>query len=277
MMSAESLLQSKELDDFLCSLRENISGAGNEYSYLGVNFRASRILSLKFYYTFFGLASLGANFPIPELAERFGHYRDVLSALHVNTPFMPGCGITFTIKFEEGRGASRGVYFRVKCDAKEYIEKFLGRVGLSVESHYNCFDDSGVLKYLSVDDAGKVKERNYIYCTDCTFLDAFDESSGVSFSEASCLEISTDWSDESASDNMKFIGISRVSLAHEITRRETDVIATDCERRGLMVGPWFALHGYYLHADIKSVFFFSKKQGDNSVLPLAMRAGRGRV
>lgn len=277
MITASVLLQHAELQDFLSGLQNKLALSGREYSYLGVNFRAADILSIKLYYTFFGRASLGAEFPVAELAERFSQYADKLSEFHLDTPFVPGCGITFTIKFDVKQGISRGVYFRVKCDASEHIRKFLCRINLPVDTYAHHFDAGGVLKYLSIDAKGKVQERTYIYCPDCAFLKAFDQVSDIAFSQADCLEISTDWDDAEESENMKFIGISRKILAGEHSSRETAVVAAACRDAGLMACPWFALHGYYLHAGIKSAFFFGSGKGESSVLPPALRVGKGRA
>ena len=271
MIAAADLANNLLLQDLLRRLPSVIPEGSHHYSYLGLNFHDDGVSSCKLYYTLLDEPICNGRFPVPELENIFASYAKLRSAFHVKTPFVPGCGITFTIKFDAVSGVSRGIYFRVREDARQYVEKFLLRIGVPIEEHSEKFDMSGVLKYLSIDEAGCIRERNYIYCQDCRFLDAFDVASGISFSRAECLEISTDWNDPTATENMKFIGISKVPLAGERVSNRTRCVAELAERQGLIAAPWFSLYGYYLHSGVTSAFFFSSRRGDNSVLSPSLR------
>lgn len=228
------------------------------YDYTGVNFDDSSIISIKSYKTFFRYHEFFSLFPFPELKERILSYRDRVSRHHMTTPFVPGCGFTYTLKVDNKGFFSRGVYFRVCCDSGPYVKSFLSRMDLP-GSFCEFFDRSGVLKYISIDGDGEIRERSYIYCVEPAVMDKFDSVSGVSFSKADCLEISTGWDGEIDSNGMSIIGLSRKALADESIQSRGSEVEKVLRQHGIIKGSNFSLYGYYLQRRVHSVYFFDDR------------------
>lgn len=266
MLNKDDLLESRYFIEFRNRVLAGAKKNGSEYSYLGVNYQGDELQSLKLYYTFFDLPEQGAKFPIPELQARFEAYRREISEYHIRTPFVPGCGITFCFKLSKDEGVSVGVYFRVLCDASGYLSRLADRFADVPGWSEKAFDKTGVLKYLSYSISEGVRERSYVYCAPCQFLDMFDEEAGVRLSAADCMEISTDW-DEDLSNGMKFIAITQADISGARIKDEVQAMEVELRERELIVGDCFVLHGYYIDKQVNSVFYFTREPGSRSVFP----------
>lgn len=257
------ILNNNSISDFHNKLSSEMSASNNAYSYLGVNFKGSEILSYKLYYTFFDLQSVKYFFPVPKLKERFLSYENKFSN-HISTPRVPGCGITFTTKFDtKTQQISQGVYFRIIEPTERYINKFLNSIKMQSSEHQHKFDRDSHLKYLSIDSNSVIQERNYIYCNQPDFLNLFDQKPGMSFSKLDCLEISTDWEDELQFNNIRFIGLGALSLTEHV-QNEIKRIKQKLNSSFIHNTPLMEFYGYYIFKDEKSIFFFG--ENDNNLI-----------
>lgn len=252
-----NILKNKIFVSFINNAVGEITKNNSNYSYMGINFTGDKIRSFKFYFTYFDSNVEPVLKLIPELWPKFASYSDKLSGYHLHTPSIPGCGLTFAIKFDEHNNYSKGIYFRINSVADVYIEKVLNKFQLPVDRYKNSFDRNSHLKYLAIDDHGNFSERNYIYCEQCDFLNKYDAESDTRFSTSECLEISSDDEIGSATNKIHFIGLSRSGLSGKTTDSEIKEIVLRLGNSHLSSTRLFQIHGYYPFKKMKSVFLFS--------------------
>jgi hypothetical protein len=230
------------------------------YRYIGLNYIEAEVLSYKFYFTYIGMDLLSLENGVPRrIFERVLEYKESFSHYHFSNYLVPGCGVTVSIKFSRESRVSYGVYFRINCNPEPYIHKFLSSVGLPCSREYvGKFDDSGVMKYVSLNEGGNVVERSYVYCKEPRFFDMSDADSGMEFSSSDCIEISTDWDHLSSCDNIRMIGISNKNIEKNPDLSRVASLKEAARLFDFVDGYDLFLHGYYVNRHEKSVFFFDR-------------------
>ncbi len=93
------------------------------HTMVGFNYTKNEILSTKFYFVFYGDLPLSNYFPIKELKEDYKSILPYYSKKHLSTKYLPGGGLTLTIKFDAMNKVSKGFYVRVERDNSDLLNR----------------------------------------------------------------------------------------------------------------------------------------------------------
>lgn len=93
------------------------------HTMVGFNYTKDKILSTKFYYVFYGELPSSDYFPIKELKDDYKSILPYYSKRHLLTKYLPGGGLTFTIKFDVLNRVSQGFFMRVDRDNSKLISR----------------------------------------------------------------------------------------------------------------------------------------------------------
>lgn len=165
---------------------------------IGINFKDGNILSIKFYYVFLEKFSFKKPFPIPELQDGYKKLIDK-AAKNISDISLPGCGLTFAIKFDFNLNSTKGLFFRINQDNTALIDNVISNYP-EINFNKNEFEN-GYGVFLTT-KGNVISESNYIYLSNTDRLKCWEEKFDISFSGAGTVEINNA---NSKKRNQKFL------------------------------------------------------------------------
>lgn len=190
------------------NLMSELSGIMN-YSYIGFNYSEEKVISVKFYYVFFENIDFQGRFPIPELENIYKKMINDSSVYHLTTPFTPGGGCTFTIKFDFDETITKAFFFRVKNNNSEIVHN-IQKLYPIFSFNTSDFED-GYGQYVLWKNGDCIKNE-YLYLTNSGRIHAIETKYGIHFSKTPCTEIS---SAGDVASSQKFIALGGDNLMSE--------------------------------------------------------------
>jgi hypothetical protein len=160
VLDIDDIIKSQVFIDFQKSMVQFSDEMELNHTMLGFNFIENEILSTKFYYIFFGKLPAAEFFPIPELQNEYDKLIPISSEKHLINKYLPGGGLTLTIKFDNNGNARKGLFLRLKSDnatLKANAKKIYSQFHLEDED----FED-GFGQYIMLQGA-EIEKSRYVY------------------------------------------------------------------------------------------------------------------
>jgi hypothetical protein len=176
------------------------------YSYIGINYNKESVLSFKCYYVFFDQSLFNHGFPIGNLEQLY--YSNIKYASpHVSNFRSSGGGITLTIKFDEEINTSIGFYLRQNKNNTPFVSNIISQYpDLFLEK---TDFEPGYGNYVMFKN-DIIEESQYVYLNNVNKLHSLANLSGIDYSNARSIEISS--SNKSNFFNHKFIALGGPEL-----------------------------------------------------------------